>query len=74
MNTVVGVVGSIALSFAIGSSVSSYSKSIEAKASIENGLEECPNYRSGSGSDTIWVRSCTEFTNNYFGRTPKEDK
>lgn len=68
MDTITGVVASIALAFAIGSSADSYSKSIEAKASIENGLEECPNYRSGNGGDTVWVRSCKEFTNTYFSR------
>ena len=26
------------------------------------GLEECPKYGAGVGGDTIWVKSCKEYT------------
>lgn len=26
------------------------------------GLEQCPKYGAGTGGDSIWVKSCTEYT------------
>jgi len=47
-------------------SVREYSESNISQKAIENGLEECPNLTSISSNETIWVKSCTEYTNNYY--------
>lgn len=42
--------------------------SVCSKLTVENynatkaGLEECPKYGAGQGGDSIWVKSCTEYS------------
>lgn len=35
---------------------------ITSNAAISAGLEECPRFGAGTGAESIWVRSCTEYT------------
>ena len=56
---VVGSVGSIGLTI---NEIQKTDKSIQA---IKAGLEECPNLNSNVSNDTIFVKSCKEFTEEY---------
>ena len=34
--------------------------------SAKEGLEQCPNLNSRNSSDTIWVKSCKEYTDSFY--------
>lgn len=56
-----------------GLALNSYAKKMVEKKAIERGLEECP-MMPGVSFETIWVKDCNSYINNYNNNNKNEGK